>query len=86
MRLLRQVRDELKANHQRDRRVRCVFVEKGARAFARLSEAVKAASYVDAHAIHGRIEDSVDRVLQEIGNAFALISIDPKQAVAEVLL
>ena len=78
MRLLRQVRDELKANHQRERRVRCVFVEKGPRAFARLSEAVKAAPYIDAHAIHGRFEDSVDKVLRQVGNAFALISIDPK--------
>jgi three-Cys-motif partner protein len=78
MRLLRQVRDELKANHQRDRRVRCIFVEKGARAFTRLSEAVKAASYIDALAIHGRFEASVDEILRQIGSAFALISIDPK--------
>jgi three-Cys-motif partner protein len=78
MRLLRQVRDELKANHQRDRRVRCIFVEKGARAFARLSEAVKSASYIEARAIHGRFEDHVDEIIREIGSAFALISIDPR--------
>lgn len=78
MRLLRKVRDELKANHQRDRRVRCIFVEKGARAFGRLSEAVRAASYIDARAIRGRFEDSVDEILPQIASAFALISIDPK--------
>lgn len=78
MTLLRRVRDELKGRHQRDRRVRCVFVERGARAFARLSAAVRAASYIEARAIHGRFEDQVEEILRTIGNAFALISIDPK--------
>jgi three-Cys-motif partner protein len=78
MTLLRRVRDELKATHHKERRVRCVFVERGARAFARLSEAVRAASYIEAHAIHGRFEDHVDEILRTIGRAFALVSIDPK--------
>jgi len=78
MRLLRQVRDELKAKHGRDRSVRCIFVEKGTSAFARLAKAVKAAHYIEAHAIHGRFEERADEVLSLIGKAFALISIDPK--------
>jgi three-Cys-motif partner protein len=78
MLLLRQVRDELKTQHHKERRVRCIFVEKGARAFARLSEAVKAASYIDARAIHGSFEERVTDVLGLIGTGFALISIDPK--------
>lgn len=78
MTLLRRVRDELKGKHHRDRRVRCIFVEKGARAFARLSEAVAAASHIEARAIHGRFEDHIDEIIRSVGNAFALISIDPK--------
>lgn len=78
MTLLQRVRDELKDKHGRDRRVRCIFVEKGARAFTRLAQAVKAASHIETHAIHGRVEDHVDEILRAIGNAFALISIDPK--------
>jgi three-Cys-motif partner protein len=78
MRRLRRVRDDLKETHNRQRSVRCIFVEKGTRAFARLSEAVKAASYIDAQAIHGRFEDHVDEISKAIGGAFALISIDPK--------
>lgn len=78
MRLLRHVRDELKGKYGRDRRVRCIFVEKGASAFGRLSQAVKAAPDIEARAIRGRFEDRVDEVLSSIGNAFALISIDPK--------
>ena len=78
MRILRQVRDELKAEHHRDRRVRCVFVEKHASAFDRLAAAVNAATYIEARAIPGRFEDCVDEVCKEIGSAFALISIDPK--------
>jgi three-Cys-motif partner protein len=72
------VRDDLKTTHKLERNVRCIFVEQGARAFARLSEAVHAAPYIDARAIHGRLEDSVPEVLQQIGSTFALISIDPK--------
>jgi three-Cys-motif partner protein len=49
MRRLRRVRDDLKETHNRQRSVRCIFVEKGTRAFARLSEAVKAA--VNRHGI-----------------------------------
>jgi len=78
MRLLRQVRDELKAAHNRDRRVRCIFVEQRARAFDRLQEAVKSAPYIEAQAIRGRFEDRADEVLRAIGGAFALISVDPK--------
>lgn len=78
MALLRQVRDQLKGEHQRDRRVRCIFVEQRASAFARLSAAAKEASYIEARAIHGRFEDHVDEILGAIGTAFALISIDPK--------
>ena len=78
MALLRRVRDELKGKHSRERRVRCIFVEKGAKAFARLSEAVKAAPYIEAQAIHGRFEDHIVEILRAVGNAFALISIDPK--------
>ena len=78
MRILRQVRDELRAKHHRDRRVRCIFVEKRASAFDRLAEAVKAAPYIEARAIRGRFEDCVDEICAEIGNAFALILIDPK--------
>lgn len=75
MRILRQVRDELKAQHYRDRRVRCIFVEKRASAFDCLADAVKVAPYIEARPI---LEDYVDEVCQEIGSAFALISIDPK--------
>ncbi len=78
MTLLRRVRDDLREKHSRNRRVRCIFVEKGARAFGRLSEAVKAAPYIEAQAIHGRFEDHVDEILGAVGNSFALISIDPK--------
>lgn len=78
MRILREVRDEIKDTHHRDRRVRCIFVEKRARAFERLAEAVKAASYIEARAIPGRFEDRVDEVREALGDAFALISIDPK--------
>jgi three-Cys-motif partner protein len=78
MALLRRVRDELRGKHSRERRVRCIFVEKGARAFARLSDAVKAAPYIEAQAVHGRFEEHVDEILAAIGSAFALISIDPK--------
>lgn len=78
MTLLRHVRDDLKDRYGKSRRVRCIFVEKGARAFARLSEAVEAAPYIEAQAIHGRVEDKVDEIIRAAGNSFALISIDPK--------
>ena len=78
MQMLRQVRDELKGTYGRDRRVCCVFIEKHASAFERLVEAVEAAPNVEAQAILGRFEDRVDDVRAMIGNAFALISIDPK--------
>lgn len=78
MQRLRKVRDDLKETHNLQRSVRCIFVEKGTRAFGRLSEAVKAPSYIDARAIHGRFEDYVDEILKAIGGAFSLISIDPK--------
>lgn len=78
MRLLRKVRDELKNAYGRDRSVRCIFVEKGATAFARLSEAIEAAPYIHAQAIKGRFEDCIDEVRHLIGNAFALVSVDPK--------
>ena len=78
MQLLRQVRDELKSEHGRDRRVRCIFIEKRASAFNRLAEAVTAAPYIEARAIRGRFEDCVDEVCDIISNAFALISVDPK--------
>ena len=77
MHMLRQVRDELKGTYGRDRRVRCIFIEKHASAFKRLVEAVKAAPDVEAQAIPGRFEERVDEVRTLIGNAFALISIDP---------
>ena len=75
---LRHVCDELSDKHSRDRRVRCIFVEKGAAAFSRLSDAVKAATYIEACAIHGRFEDHIAEFLSAVGSAFALISIDPK--------
>ena len=78
MRTLSHVRDELKANHQRARRVRCVFVEKRASAFERLAAAVEAAPYVEARAIPGRFEDCVGEICAEVANAFALILVDPK--------
>lgn len=77
MRILRQVRDDLQANHNRTRRLRCIFVERSARAFARLSAAVQDAPYIEARAIHARFEDSVSEVLGLLRSAFALISIDP---------
>jgi len=78
IRLLRRVREELRSSYGYDRKVRCIFVEKGAAAFLRLSEAIKNAPYIEAWPIKGRFEDSVDEVRRRIGSAFALISIDPK--------
>ncbi len=71
------VRDEWK-RHGRDCCVRCIFVEKGARAFARLEQAVKSTTYIEATAIHGRFEEGVQEVGHLIGNAFSLVFIDPK--------
>ena len=77
MQILRKVRDELKAQG-RTRNVRCVFVEKGAAAFERLSLEVDNARDIEAQAIRGRFEDRIDDVLKSVGSAFALISVDPK--------
>jgi three-Cys-motif partner protein len=77
MRILRTVRDDLKREHNRDRRVRCIFVEKHTRAFEKLSGVVKAEADSEARAIQGRFEDRVDEVRKLIGNAFTLLSIDP---------
>ncbi len=78
MTLLRQVRADLKQTHGLERRVRCVFVEKGKSAFERLSAAVKAVPDIEAVPLHGRFEDRVQEVQRLVGNAFALVSIDPK--------
>jgi hypothetical protein len=58
--------------------VRCIFVEKATNSYARLCQAVRAASDIEAQAIHGSFEDHVTEILDAIGSAFSLIFIDPK--------
>jgi three-Cys-motif partner protein len=78
MRILRKVRKDLKTDRGLNRHIRCIFVERGARAFARLQEAVQANPDIEATAIHGRFEDKIDDIIASVGKDFALISVDPK--------
>jgi three-Cys-motif partner protein len=75
---LRRVRDGYLALPQKKRKkLRCVFVEKGAGAYRKLAKAADSASDLEAKAIHGTFEDEVSRVRSLVGSTFALTFIDP---------
>ena len=65
------------ANNDRSREVRCVFVEKRRAAFNRLSTAAASEADVPITPLHGKLEDHIPRILQEVGNSFALFFLDP---------
>ena len=65
------------ADNDRSREVRCVFVEKRKAAFDRLSAASALAADVPITPLHGKLEDHIPRILQEVGNSFALFFLDP---------
>lgn len=60
-----------------NKRLRCVFVEKDADAFAQLRRATEDAVDLQANAIHGTFEDNITEVLRHIDKSFALTFIDP---------
>jgi three-Cys-motif partner protein len=79
MRELGGVRASLKAKGV-DFRVRCLFVEKDATAFAELQRLLGAHAEVEAVAVHGEFEQQipgVDRFLSAGKNPFAFVFIDP---------
>ena len=59
------------------KRLRCVFVEKDAGAFAQLSAAIGEAADLSPIAIHGTFEENIAEVRRHVGTSFALTFIDP---------
>lgn len=74
---LRAVRQSFQDRGQNNKRLRCVFVEKDAEPFNRLSGAVANAADLNAKAIHGTFEDNIAEVRRYVGNSFALTFVDP---------
>ena len=73
---LRKVRDTL-AEHGKTPRIRCLFVEKDAAAFARLERAIAAVDDIEVHALQGEFESLISDITKHIGSSFALTFIDP---------
>ena len=73
---LREVREAFRLRGK-TKRLRCVFVEKDAEPFARLSGAAGEASDLHARAIHGTFEDNIPEVRRYVGSSFALTFVDP---------
>lgn len=73
---LREVREAFLRRRQ-TKRLRCVFVEKEAEPFERLSGAAGDAADLQARAIKGTFEDNIPEVRRYVGSSFALTFVDP---------
>ncbi len=74
---LRKVRDGLDGINRRPR-MRCLFVEKNPKSFARLKEIAKGEHGLDeVEALEGELENRTPDVLRFVGRSFALFFIDP---------
>ncbi len=76
--ILRRVHNILKSKHDKDRKVKLLFVEEDDEAFEKLSGYVREIKDFDAQAIQGKFEDHIDSVVEFIGNDFSFSFIDPK--------
>jgi three-Cys-motif partner protein len=76
IRKLREVREGL-AKVKKHPRIRCLFIEKDAAAFARLERAISVVKDMDVRALHTEFEQAIPDILRFIGSAFSLVFIDP---------
>jgi three-Cys-motif partner protein len=76
IRKLREVREGLAKVNKRPR-IRCLFIEKDAEAFARLEKAISVVQDMEVRALHTEFEQAIPEVLRFIGRAFSLVFIDP---------
>jgi three-Cys-motif partner protein len=73
---LRAVRDGL-SKIGRPPRIRCLFIEKDQTAFLSLQKAIQGVRDVECHALNAEFEDVIGEVCRFVGEAFALVFIDP---------
>lgn len=73
---LRKVRDALAAKGKAPR-VRCIFVESDASAFADLSKSIEGIADMELQALHGEFEQVLPQIISAVGDSFALTFIDP---------
>ncbi len=80
LRKLEEVRKNLKFQHGRKTKIKCVFVEKTKSAFNDLKEECAKIRTIDVLPIHGKFEESLDQILSFIGptkNTFVFTFVDP---------
>lgn len=65
------------AHDGREKKVRCVFVEKRKAAFQKLEAASQAIDDVPIKPLHGQLEDHIPAILDEVGRSFAMFFLDP---------
>lgn len=65
------------AEHGRDLKIRCIFVESNPRAFSDLKRAVEGIDDIEVTVLQGEFEQLLPRIVAEIGDSFALTFIDP---------
>lgn len=73
---LRIARKNLEA-HKRYLNLKCLFIEKGRKAYQELEKQIKSVDDLEAKSIHGRFEDLIPEINNFIGNSFSFIFIDP---------
>lgn len=73
---LRTVRDSL-AEHEKRPRIRCVFIEKDAQAFAKLERATETIKDIEFQVLNSEFEAALPRIADYLGGSFALTFIDP---------
>jgi three-Cys-motif partner protein len=73
---LRQVRREL-ADVKKHPKIRCLFVEKDAHAFAKLQQAIANVTEIEVKALHGEFAQLIPQIDKFVGPAFSLMFIDP---------
>lgn len=79
--ILKAVRGQLAANHNRYRRITCIFVEKNKAKFEQLDQYAKEVSEGDrfkALPLHGEFENLIPKIAQLINGRFSLVFLDPK--------
>jgi three-Cys-motif partner protein len=73
-----QVRRELAdANVNKHPKIRCLFVEKDAAAFAKLQQAIANVTEIEVKALHGEFAQLIPQINSFVGQAFSLTFIDP---------
>lgn len=65
------------AAHNKNRNVRCVFVERRAAAFARLKQAANTVGDFDVTPLRGQFEDHIAEIRRIAGRSFTLTFVDP---------